>query len=332
MEGMVSICIATCNRAAMLREAIESCLNQTYADIEIVVSDDSRDDAAEQLVTSLSGSGRVRYSRNRPPRGQAGNVNRLFDLAKGRYLMLLHDDDRLLPDAVSRLMSCWGSDPTLAGAFGKQRVVDRRGRVLERASERLNRTYYRTDQYAGRQASALWSAMVGQFPNDGWIVLADAARAVGYRDCANVGDACDLDFSLRLAAETPGFCFLNEYTADYRLHPRSVSGGSGCDMAVRAYYLIEGLDLPGELELARRERLRQLAPRAVSHLLASGERRAAAKIYMSEHYMLRKRISVHGAAHAVLVACPPSVSVAAVSLLRGWRALCSILRSVTTLL
>ena len=42
--------------------------------------------------------------------------------------------------------------------------------MLQMPSQNLNDGYYRTEQYAGLQPSALWSALVAQFPNDGYMI------------------------------------------------------------------------------------------------------------------------------------------------------------------
>ena len=55
----------------------------------------------------------------------------------------------------------------LAGTAANSVLVGADGTVLGRASEELNRRYYRTREHAGRQDSALWSALVGQFPSLG---------------------------------------------------------------------------------------------------------------------------------------------------------------------
>ena len=98
---LVSICVPTYQRPDLLRQAIASCLAQTYSDIEIIVCDDSKDDASKQMVQSLNKSQKIRYYQNRPALGQAGNVNRLFDLAQGDRLVLLHDDDISAPRCSS---------------------------------------------------------------------------------------------------------------------------------------------------------------------------------------------------------------------------------------
>ena len=94
----ISICIPTRNRPEFLCEAVQSCLVQTYRSLEILISDDSDDEASERALGALSISDRVRlrYWRNTPPLGQAGNVNRLFDSASASRLVIFQRRQRLL--------------------------------------------------------------------------------------------------------------------------------------------------------------------------------------------------------------------------------------------
>ena len=303
---LVSICIPTYQRPDLLRQAIASCLAQTYSDIEIIVCDDSKDDASKRMVQGLNKSEKIRYYQNRPALGQAGNVNRLFDLAQGDRLVLLHDDDILLPDAVQSMSDCWLNHPNLVACFGKQHIVNMAGEVLQMPSQNLNDGYYRTEQYAGLQPSALWSALVAQFPNDGYMILTEVAKTIRYRDTANVGDVCDYDFGLRVAAAYTSFFFLNQYTAVYRLTERAVSTGNNHSDLV--YQLIEALNLPEDLEETRQDLLERYACPAINRWLTISDKASAYRVYTSSSYPWSKRLSPRGLIQAILLACPNSLN------------------------
>ena len=69
---------------------------QGHADIEIIVSDDSSNDAAaKQIAVQCAAFGSVRYLRNQPALGAVPNWNRLLDLAVGGYCLLLHHDEEI---------------------------------------------------------------------------------------------------------------------------------------------------------------------------------------------------------------------------------------------
>jgi glycosyltransferase involved in cell wall biosynthesis len=320
MDPLVTICIPTYNRPVLVREAVDSALGQSYPAIEVIVSDDSQDDRTKQALADVLAVGGVRYVQNKPALRQAGNVNQLFDLARGELLVLLHDDDLLLPDAVVVLANCFNAYPSIAAAYGKQYLIDLNGKVDEDGSVALNAYYRRTAEHVGRQRSSLESALTGQFPNDGFMIRSSIAREVRYRDDASVGDACDFDFGLRLAGIADGFYFLDQYTAKYRLTGVSLSTGNNCTNLT--FDLLVAADLPSELEPTRCERLQTYAIPAVNQWLQLGNWRAAFRVYTSSVYGWTKRLSPQGLAQAALLCCPPVLSKRTVAVLRrirrGW--------------
>lgn len=93
-----TIIIPTFNRCAFVREAIASCLSQTFTDYEIIVIDDgSTDGTQEQLSINISGSIHYHFQENS---GAEEARNRGITLAKGKYLVFLDSDDRLMPGAL----------------------------------------------------------------------------------------------------------------------------------------------------------------------------------------------------------------------------------------
>src|SRR5450631_3588539 len=145
----ISVCIPTYNRLKTLREAVASCLNQSRLPDEIVIGDDSGSDETENWIKEMQNNSavKIRYYHNRPSLKQAANVNQLFSRAEGELLILLHDDDLLMPEAIQQLFSCFLEYPEIDAAFGKQLLITDSGVVDEAGSESLNRDYYRTSEY-----------------------------------------------------------------------------------------------------------------------------------------------------------------------------------------
>lgn len=93
-----TIAIPTFKRPKLLKEALESALNQIeYYDYEVIVvdNDPERDCDTEKLMTSYNNT-KLSYFKNKENIQMAGNWNRCFELAKGNYLVMMHDDDILL--------------------------------------------------------------------------------------------------------------------------------------------------------------------------------------------------------------------------------------------
>ena len=102
----VTIAIPTYKRHELLKEAIDSAINQKgYTDFEIIVVDNNpqRGCETEKLLLSYNDK-RITYYKNSENIGMAGNWNRLFELAKGDYVVMLHDDDIILSSFLSECM------------------------------------------------------------------------------------------------------------------------------------------------------------------------------------------------------------------------------------
>ncbi|HEY0388741.1 MAG TPA: glycosyltransferase [Gaiellales bacterium] len=123
----VTIAIPTRNRAAFLREAIESCLAQTFADIEILVCDNASHDGTADTVAAF-GDPRIRYVRSDRDLGMVGNWNRCIGLARGELIANLADDDLMLPDRIERQVAVFEAEPGTAVVHGDAEVVDAAGR------------------------------------------------------------------------------------------------------------------------------------------------------------------------------------------------------------
>ena len=97
-----SVVIPTYNRAHSIRKAIDSVLNQSFQDFEIIVVDDASPDETEQVVKAISDP-RLRYFKNETNQERCVSRNRGIDLAKGKYICFLDSDDYHLPDHLEKL-------------------------------------------------------------------------------------------------------------------------------------------------------------------------------------------------------------------------------------
>lgn len=126
----VTVFIPTFNRADMLREAIESVLQQTYDDFELIVSDNASEDATESVVRSFDDS-RIKYFKNDQNIGSRKNWRRCFDLAKGEYITIFSDDDLMLPENLERKVRVLSSNARIGLVHSKYDIIDVDGRIVE---------------------------------------------------------------------------------------------------------------------------------------------------------------------------------------------------------
>ncbi len=215
----LSVCIPTCRRPRQFERALWSVVHTNPAsmrDAEIVVSDDSPDTTTaavhERVVAGWRG--RQQYARAGAG-GAARNFTRCRELAAGRWVLILHDDDYLLPGALPQMLRAIraaGDSRTLL--FGV-RVVDGDGSLLRRQRFRRQRDLAPADALE----RLLSHSSFVRFP--ALVVHRDAYEAVGPFD-TQVGGATDFDMWIRLFARF-GVRLLPVTTCAYTVHPGTVT-------------------------------------------------------------------------------------------------------------
>jgi glycosyltransferase involved in cell wall biosynthesis len=118
----VSICIPTFNRAELIGMAIESALQQSYVNIEIIVVDNDSTDNTKDVVMSYNDP-RLKYVKNEKNLGLFGNFNRCIDLAKGKYIHILHSDDYIDANFTKNCVGFLESHPHVAMTFSSVVVL-----------------------------------------------------------------------------------------------------------------------------------------------------------------------------------------------------------------
>ena len=105
VHPLVTIAIPTYNRAgSYLRETLAGAMNQTYENIEIIVSDNCSSDNTEAFIRGISDR-RIRYFRHKTNIGANNNFNYCLEQANGDYFLLLQDDDMIDNDFVEVCMT-----------------------------------------------------------------------------------------------------------------------------------------------------------------------------------------------------------------------------------
>lgn len=97
-----SVIIPAYNRAPFIKKAIQSVIDQTFTDFELIVIDDASNDNTAEIVQSFSDS-RIIYVRNETNLERCISRNKGITLAKGNYICFLDSDDYHLPNHLDVL-------------------------------------------------------------------------------------------------------------------------------------------------------------------------------------------------------------------------------------
>ena len=129
-QPLVTIAIPTRNRADnYLKHTLTSALNQTYQNVEIIVSDNCSDDDTKEVVAGMDAPN-IRYFRHQADIGANNNFNFSLKQAKGDYLLMLHDDDLIDPDFVQVSMRAAAPNYDTGIIRTGTRLIDGAGRVI----------------------------------------------------------------------------------------------------------------------------------------------------------------------------------------------------------
>jgi len=115
---MISICIPCYEMGGkgvlLLRRALDSIRNQTYKDIEVVISDHSLNDEIKKLCEEYSGEFNIIYLKNLKDRGNfSSNLNNSIRYASGQIIKLLMQDDYLMDQKSLESVNSIFSDPAI---------------------------------------------------------------------------------------------------------------------------------------------------------------------------------------------------------------------------
>ena len=97
----ISVLMTAYNNASLIGETIESVLNQTFTDFELLICDDaSADDTWQTIENYRLKDQRIKTFRNEANLGIAANRNKLLSLAQGQYVAMHDNDDISLPERL----------------------------------------------------------------------------------------------------------------------------------------------------------------------------------------------------------------------------------------
>ena len=114
---IVSFIVPCYKLAHLLPECIDSILNQTYRDFEILVMDDCSPDATPAVSASFHDP-RVIYVRNQTNLGHLRNYNKGISMSRGKYVWLISADDRLRrPYILERYVAIMEANPKVGYVF-----------------------------------------------------------------------------------------------------------------------------------------------------------------------------------------------------------------------
>lgn len=110
MNELVSVCIPTYNNEEYIGRTIDSILEQSYQNWELIIVDDCSNDGTTEIVKSYRDE-RIHLYINEKNLGMAGNWNRCVELSKGKHIKFICADDILLPECLEKEIEIFINNP-----------------------------------------------------------------------------------------------------------------------------------------------------------------------------------------------------------------------------
>jgi len=218
---LVSVVIATRNRADLLREAIDSVFAQQGTgelfDLEVIVVDDASSDHTPNVVARYGAARNIRLNENR---GLSGARNAGIEASTGKYVAFSDDDDLCLPEKLRLHVAALERDPSVGVAYGQYYINQKVGRPILVPEVR----HAPSGWVLGAMLTGEW-----HFSMCNVLVRRDAFGKAGYFD-ETATYVEDRDMLFRLAFHVP-FVFVPGPVFVYR---PAIGGLGGIDGAKRA--------------------------------------------------------------------------------------------------
>lgn len=167
-EKKITIGIPAFKRPEYTKEAIASCLAQTYSNFEIIVSDDSPTDEIEQMAQSFK-SDKISYFRNQSSLGLIRNANVILGKATGEWMLILANDDALEPEYLETVNNIISSYPAAALIRSRYHFINDKGEIVrtDKPSKFLKSSFeYLSETFCPPKISSWMSISAVAFPTE----------------------------------------------------------------------------------------------------------------------------------------------------------------------
>lgn len=212
---LVTVGVALYNHEKYIIKCLESVINQSYCNIELIVIDDGSPDnsynIAKQYIDSVKTEKKI-IIKTRPNKGMCNTLNEIANMAKGEYISFLGSDDYWAPNKIEAHVDFLKKNKDLALVHSNSYIVDDSNNITSKIdfSNKRNSGNIFNDIVYGK----------GGINTPSHLYRTTVYKKIGYYDASLKFE--DTDFWLRLTKEF-SIGFINEYHSYYRWHGENLS-------------------------------------------------------------------------------------------------------------
>jgi glycosyltransferase involved in cell wall biosynthesis len=220
---LVSVILPVYNAERFLREAIESILNQTFTDFELLLINDGSTDSSEQILKSYTDP-RIVYIRNEHNSGLIFTLNKGLELAKGKYIARMDSDDISFIERLQKQVAFLETSDVAVVASTVD-MIDAQGKHLPLwKDDRMCISSHSIKAFLPKNNCIAHPSVMGR---------AEVLKKYKYQ--SDQKEAEDYDLWLRLAADGKQIAKLNEPLLLYRFLQESLTRKERLSAAERLF-------------------------------------------------------------------------------------------------
>lgn len=212
----VSICVPAYNAAIYLPTTLQSILNQTFQNFEVIIADDCSTDNTQQIIQNFPDK-RIRYFKNEKNLGWVANMNRCLKEAQGPYICILNADDGWRESFLKTMISVLDQNPKVGLIFSAYHIIDASGKELKLVEPYSQNRFFKGKDFF---AADVLQNIVG---SPTVMVRQECYRTAGLYDPQFLYMA-DWETWLRIALQYD-VAYIAKPLAFWRLHPINLSSG-----------------------------------------------------------------------------------------------------------
>ena len=136
MRELVSVIIPAYNHEKYIKQCIESVLNQTYKNLEILVEDDCSTDNTKEEIAKIKDK-RLKKIYAKKNKGVVNTINELSNMATGKYIAVLGSDDVWYPEKIEEQIKAFKENPKLGAVFTEVDFIDENNKKYTDSAENI---------------------------------------------------------------------------------------------------------------------------------------------------------------------------------------------------
>lgn len=238
-QALVSIILPVYNGEKHLREAIDSILNQTFTNLELIIVDDASTDSTPLIIRSYADT-RIKYYKNENNLRVVQTLNKAIDIANGEYVARMDADDIAKPERIARQIAYLQANPQVAVVDCIMEYIDENSQPLGRNNNNITsaddiRRHLLRHNCLGHSSIMTRKHVYAQYKY----------RQIDYED---------YDLWLRLLNDGLTIHKIPEPLLQYRIHSASITGAAQINnthfykLAKSMYYYYSRLSLQDKLK------------------------------------------------------------------------------------